>query len=164
VFVSQESSETITVPLPATLQGDGDAVTWEETSVMEVFVVTALNGLDSERLLLGESIGTCCLVLHLRLPTGDEADGLPVLRHDSTVTRLPRATTYESDLYSALKEFPAQVLTGEEEGMEVEMEEALIKFLPPPIIPVKSANGKWIMGETVTMGEVTGILGRKFCC
>jgi len=142
VFVSQESSEAIIVPLPATLQGDCDAATWGETSIMEVFVVTVLNGLDGERLLLGESSGTCCLVVHLRLPTGDEADGLLVLRQDSTVTRFPRATTYESDLYSVLKEFPAQVLTGEEEEMEAEMEEALIKLLPPPIIPVKSANGK----------------------
>jgi hypothetical protein len=142
VFVSQESSETITVPVPATLQGDCDAATWGETSMIEVFVVTALNGLDGERLLLGESRGTCCLVPHLKLPTGDEADGLPVLRHDSTVTRFPLATTYESDLYSALKEFPTQVLTGEEEEMEAEIEEALIKLLPPPITPVKSANGK----------------------
>jgi hypothetical protein len=142
VFVSQESSEAITVPPPDTLHGDCDAMTWGETSITDAFVITELNGLDGERLLLGESRGTCCLEPHLKLPTGDEADGLPVLRHDSTVTCFPRATTYESDLYSLLKEFPAQVLTGEEEEIEAEMVEALIRFLPPPIIPVKSANGK----------------------
>jgi hypothetical protein len=96
--------------------------------------------MDGERMLLGESKRACCLLLHLKLPTGKEADGLPAFRHDSTVTRFPRATTYESDLYSAPKEFPAQVFTGEEE-MELEMEEALIKLLPPLTIPVKSAEG-----------------------
>jgi hypothetical protein len=142
VFVSQESSEAITVPLPPPPQGDGAAVTWGEISAVEVFVVMAQNGLDGERFLPGESRRTCCLLLHLKLPTGDEADGLPALRHDSTATSFPRATTYESVLNSAPKELPEQVLTEEEEEMEVEMEEALIKFLPPPKIPTKSAEGK----------------------
>jgi hypothetical protein len=142
VFVSQHSSETTIVPLPAPPQGGGDAATWGETSAVEVFAATEQNGLDGERFLPGESRRTCCLLLHLKLPTGDEVNGLPTLRHDSTATSFPRATTYESVLNSAPKELPVQVLTGEEEEMEAEMEEALIKLLPPPMIPVKSAKGK----------------------
>jgi hypothetical protein len=107
-----------------------------EASAVEVFVVTAQNGLDGERFLPGESRRTCCLLLHLNLPTGDEVDG-PTLRHDSTTTSFPCAITHESVLNSAPKGLPVQFLIGKEE----EMEEALIKLLLPPMLPVKSAEG-----------------------